>query len=242
MTQPYEELAVVYDRIMSHVHYRRWAGYIERLFKYYDAPISNLIDLSCGTGKHLISLKAKNRRLYGSDLSIFMLKEAKRKRGFRKIPVVCSNFAEIPFKNKIFDIVLILYDSINYIIDDDDIPRVFGQVKYLLKKGGLFIFDVVTPFACEEFFLDYTEQESWKGISCSRHSWYRKDQQMQFNEFEISINGEIYRELHQQKIREKSEWIEIIRKNNFELIQAFNNFTFVEATLYSERIHFVCRV
>jgi len=114
-------------------------------------------------------------------------------------------------------------------------------VKKLLKDEGLFIFDVVTPFACEEFFLDFTEHESWKEISYSRHSWYRRDQQMQFNKFEITIKGETYHELHKQKIREKAEWEEIIRKNNFELIQAFNNFTLIEATPYSERIHFVCR-
>ncbi len=241
MTQPYEELAVIYDKIMSHVHYRRWAGYIERLFKYYDSPISNLMDISCGTGKHLVNLKNRNRRLYGSDISMSMLKTAKRKRHLKRIPLVCSDFTETPFKKNTFDVVLILYDSINYVIDDNEISKVFAQVKHLLIKNGIFIFDVVTPYACEEFFLDYTEQDSWKGITCIRHSWYRKDQQMQFNEFEITVKGEIYHELHKQKIREIQEWKEIIRKNNFELMQAFNNFTFIEATPYSERIHFVCR-
>ena len=64
---------------------------------------------------------------------------------------------------------------------------------------------------------------------------------MQYNEFEINAGGKVYHELHRQKIRKNSEWIEIIRKNNFELIEAFNNFTFIEATEFSERIHFVCR-
>ncbi len=241
MSKPYEELAEIYDKIMHHVHYRRWAGYIERLFDYYNAPVERLIDLSCGTGKHLRSMKAKGRKLYGSDLSLSMLKIARRRRSLQSVPLVCADFAASPFKKNIFDIVLILYDSINYIIDDDEIPKVFAQVKHLLKEDGLFIFDVVTPYACEEFFLDYTERDSCKGMECLRHSWYRKDEQMQYNEFEIIAGEKVYHELHKQKIRKNEEWIEIIRKNNFELIEAFNNFTFIEATQYSERIHFVCR-
>ena len=241
MSRPYEELAEIYDKIMHHVHYRRWAGYVERLFTYYPHPVTRLIDLSCGTGKHLRSFKAKGRRLFGSDISLPMLKAAARKRSLKNVPLICADFAAAPFKKSVFDVVLILYDSINYIVDDEDIPKVFGQVKHLLKENGLFIFDVVTPYACEEFFLDYTERDSYKGIECLRHSWFKKDEQMQYNEFEITAGGSVYHELHRQKIRENSEWIEIIRKNNFELIEAFNNFTFIEATEFSERIHFVCR-
>ncbi len=241
MSRPYEELAEIYDKIMHHVHYRRWAGYVERLFDYYNAPVSRLIDLSCGTGKHLRSLKAKNRSLIGVDISLPMLRVARRKRSLRRVPLVCADFGASPFKKNSFDIVLILYDSINYIIDDKDIVRVFGEVKRLLKEDGLFIFDVVTPYACEEFFLDYTERDHFNGTECLRHSWYRKDEQMQYNEFEIIADGKVYHELHKQKIRENEQWKQIIFKNNFELIEAFNNFTFIEATQYSERIHFVCR-
>jgi SAM-dependent methyltransferase len=242
MTQPYDELANIYDNVMHHVHYRRWAGYLERLFSYHNAPLVNLIDLSCGTGKHLRSLKKKGRNIYGSDLSLSMLRVAKNRYSLKKTPFICADFSAVPFKNDFFDVVLILYDSINYVIDDNLLHKLFGQVKNLLKDDGLFIFDVVTPFACEEFFLNYTEADSFKGVETNRHSWYRSDQQMQYNEFIIKRNGNVYTELHQQKIRKNSEWEEIIRKNNFELIHAFNNFTFVEATPYSERVHFVCQV
>jgi ubiquinone/menaquinone biosynthesis C-methylase UbiE len=241
MTKPYEELASIYDQVMHHVHYRRWAGYIERLFGLSNTPITKLIDLSCGTGKHLRSLKKKGRELYGSDLSLSMLNAA-RGNTKKKVPLICADFSKVPFKEGCFDAALILYDSINYVIADDMINQVFAQVNYLLKDNGIFIFDVVTPFACEEYFLNYTETEIIKGVEMYRHSWYQSDQQLQFNEFVIKNGGEEFTELHRQKIRKIDEWKRIIRENNFELIQAFNNFTFIEATPYSERIHFVCRV
>ena len=241
MSQPYEELSTVYDKIMHHVNYRQWARYIKRIFNYYNISVTSLIDLSCGTGKLLISLRAKDRILFGADLSHSMLKMAKVKRKLNNVPLICAGFEATPFKKNSFDVVLILYDSINYIIDDEEMGEMFFQVKHLLKEDGLFIFDVVTPYVCEEFFRDYTEYTNWNGVTCTRHSWFKKQQQIQFNEFNIIVGEDSYHELHRQKIRKISEWKDIIGTNNFELIHAFDNFTFHEASSYSERIHFVCR-
>ncbi|MEJ2543536.1 MAG: methyltransferase domain-containing protein [Calditrichaceae bacterium] len=153
----------------------------------------------------------------------------------------CADFRNVPIKKDKFDVALILYDSVNYIINESDVRELFGEINQLLKNGGLLIFDAVTPYICKTAFKDYTEQEFWGKSGYRRKSWFVEDESTQYNEFEIHVNSQIYKELHQQKIRHMDEWEHLISLSPLKLLAAYHNFSLRKAKNKSERIHFVCR-
>ena len=238
---PYSKLALYYDEVMNHVDYKKWAKFIKTILSHYNLKPKNIVELACGTGAIFEYLKSDKWTLFGGDKSYPMLVMGNEKKVDSSCQYFCADFCFTPIKEKYFDVALILYDSVNYIIDDSDILIMFNEITRLLKTDGIFIFDVVTPYICKTAFRDYAEQEFWGKSGYTRKSWYLEDEAMQFNEFEIYVNSQFYKEMHQQKIRFIKEWEQLINKSPLNLLAAYHNFSLRRACNKSERIHFVCR-
>jgi SAM-dependent methyltransferase len=135
----------------------------------------------------------------------------------------------------------VLYDSINYLIESDDVLRLFSEAARILKPNGRFIFDAATPFVCETAFRDYEEKDvSPQGFPYVRRSWYDAEQKIQYNHFTIRFNGQHIEETHQQKIRSLREWRKLLAESPLQLVAAYGGFGFKPAQKTAERIHFVC--
>ena len=240
-TAPYSRLALYYDKVMNHVDYKKWAKFIKSILSHYYQTPKNIAELACGTGAIFDYLKSDKWHLFGGDRSQSMILVGKEKRSGLHPHFFCADFRAIPLKLEYFDVVLILYDSVNYLMEENDITRMFEEVSRLLKNGGLFIFDIVTPYICKTAFRDYTEQEFWGKSGYARKSWFAEEESIQYNEFEIHINSQIFKELHQQKIRYMDEWKQFIEKSPLKFMAAYHNFSLRKARNKSERIHFVCR-
>ncbi|MBN1407940.1 MAG: class I SAM-dependent methyltransferase [Calditrichaceae bacterium] len=240
-TLPYSQLALYYDRVMNHVDYKKWAKFIKIILSHYYQTPKNIVELACGTGAIFKYLKSDKWTLYGGDRSHSMLRIAYEKKRKEPCHFFCADYRNAPIKKEIFDVALILYDSVNYIIDETEITWLFEEVNNLLKNGGLFIFDVVSPYICKTAFKDYTEREFWGKSGYIRKSWFVEDESVQYNEFEIYVDSQIYKELHQQKIRNMEEWERLINVSPLKLLAAYHNFSLRKAKNKSERIHFVCR-
>lgn len=89
-----------------------------------------ILDLGCGFGEYLELCRGMGLEAWGLDLDSYALKN---QRG-----VVRADAERIPFKSRSFDIV-ICTDMLEHVSDD---KRVIGEVKRLLKKGGVFILSV----------------------------------------------------------------------------------------------------
>lgn len=238
---PYSKLALFYDEVMNHVDYKKWAKFIKTILSHYNQKANNIIEMACGTGVIFEYLKSNKWTLYGGDRSQQMLEIGTEKSRNKLCHFFCADFLVAPVKEEYFDVALILYDSVNYIISDYDIALMLNEVSRMLKTDGMFIFDVVTPYICNTAFRDYTEREFWGKSGYTRKSWYETDKSMQFNEFEIYVNNQIYKEQHQQKIRLIEEWEHFIDKSPLKLLAAYHNFSLRKRHSKSERIHFVCR-
>lgn len=235
---PYSALARYYDQIMEHVNYRQWANYIKILFRYSNRSVRTVGDLACGTGSLLRYMGGFKRKAFGFDLSLAMLKVAQKK--LTRSPLACANFLQVPVKPLSFDAVLILYDSINYLHSDDEIRRLFSEVHGILRSGGIFIFDVVTPHLCSTVFRHYEEEGMLDEANRYwRRSYFVPERQMQVNQFRIWINGRLYEEEHQQKIWDLEHWQTLAAESPFKLIKIFSNFSLNSAHENSERAHFV---
>lgn len=247
--QPYEGLAEIYDFVMRHVNYRFWAMYVMDLFRRYRFSPHTILDLACGTGSLALRLHQHGYKVCGADASPAMLTVARRKANAlgADIPFWETRLPAVRAPGR-FDAVLCLYDSINYLLNIDQVRQMLGNVYAVLasdvrsRERGLFVFDICTEANSLRSFRDYTESEQGRGFSYRRHSVYAPDDRLQTNEFEISFGGrDTVVEKHAQRVYALGEMFDAIHASPFELLGAFSRFSFAEATETSERIHFVLR-
>jgi len=97
-----------------------------------------VLDFGCGTGIYAKEMTARRAKVKGFDISPEMLELAKKVNP--KLDLRLGSGYKIPFKEK-FDIVVA-----SLVIEHfKDWDKVFGQVKSVLKKGGVFIFSMDNP-------------------------------------------------------------------------------------------------
>ncbi len=156
MSAPYSILAECYDALMEDVDYAAWADFYEAQFaKHGKSRPGIVLDLGCGTGKLTNILAARGYDMIGVDLSAEMLSHAAAAAEAQKLHVLY-----LEQDMRAFDLfgtvgaVVCSLDGINYLTRRDDVLLCFSRVHTFLDDGGLFIFDVNTPWKFEHIFGD----------------------------------------------------------------------------------------
>lgn len=156
---PFARFAPYYDRFMRrYVNYPAWVRYVQQLFRHYHRQPHTILDLACGTGIPTMLLAQRGYRIYGVDGSEAMLNILRQKLENKQeadvIPVLgdIRDF-QIP---EPADAAICLYDSINYLLTEEDLIRCFRAVQRNLKPDGIFLFDVNTVFGLATSWGDRT--------------------------------------------------------------------------------------
>lgn len=124
---------------------RRVAELLPLVLERFGAKPKSVLDLACGEGTFAVLMAAQGLRVTGIDASPRMLRFARRK---ARDAVVEVTFLEQDMRSldlaDTFDLVTCWYDSLNYVLDYNDLVRVFSHVRRVLNPQGLFIFDMNT--------------------------------------------------------------------------------------------------
>ena len=242
VSPPYGRLADIYDFVMRHVDYRAWADYVERAFARHGLSPVRVLDLACGTGTMALELSRRGYEATGADGSEAMLAVARRKARAegRSISFHAADLRRVEGLSG-FDAVLCLYDSMNYMMSTSEMAQALRQIRPLVRPGGAFVFDVCTEANSLRYFRDMTEREAGEGFAYVRHSFYREG--VQTNDFTIRFQAaqEEVREVHQQRIYPLRTVLDLIAASEFEMLGAYDGFTFITASEESDRVHFVLR-
>lgn len=143
----YSSFAAFYDSLQSDVMYEQRAGYIAKLFKKYDRLPTQLLDVACGTGGFSLQFAKMGMSVTAADPSPEMLSVAQKKASATDLDImlVCQSARDTKLPYAVDGAVCCL-DSINHIIDKRELKASFRAIAAAIKDGGLFIFDVNTPF------------------------------------------------------------------------------------------------
>jgi SAM-dependent methyltransferase len=175
----------------------------------------------------------------GADLSPAMLHQAIQKNRGNNVRFFAGSITDIPLKSGQFDIVLILYDSINYLLTSKDLNLMFLEARRILNQNGILIFDTITPLHCIEHQADFRESLYWEDQGFQRQSHYNTEKKLQITDFEILQGDQKYYEHHIQRVYEIDFLKDLALLSGFEC-SLFDGFSFKPADSESKRVHFVC--
>jgi ubiquinone/menaquinone biosynthesis C-methylase UbiE len=243
----YNALAPIYDRIMAHVDYGEWVALVkavmQRFLKGAPGEKPSVLEIGGGTGTLARLLREEGFNYAGSDANFAMCQQARRK----GLAFTCCDGLFLPFKRP-FDCAVFLYDGINYLQELSDYGRFFNAQAPVLKKGGLFLFDVTTHYNSMTYFHEYTDYNEWADFACVRRSYYDEFEHLQHNDFSIwqRLQGSeaCYRkhnERHVQKVFDVAELRTQVPGQFYEVLGIWDNFSMKKWSSRSERVHFLLR-
>ncbi len=150
---PFSPIARHYDALMVHVDYDRWLRVAANLTELLPRPFLHL-DAGCGTGVFLKLLENAHWHSAGVDLSESMLLVAAQERGLNRL--ARADLCALPFDSSV-DIVTCLFDSMNFLLREEQVRQALVAFRQALRPGGLLYFDVVT----RRMVADHFNNETW---------------------------------------------------------------------------------
>lgn len=150
----YSKLSSIYDELMQEdVDYTKWADYINELLARSNVEGNIVLDLGCGTGNITIPLSEMGYEMEGLDISEEMLSIADHKAFDRKrrIKWIHGNMVDYTMENT-YDAIISCCDSVNYILEDKDLLKMFHNVYHSLKDKGIFAFDIHSFYKLKEVY------------------------------------------------------------------------------------------
>ncbi len=159
----YGALAGAYDALLADGDYLRRGRAIAKALKKSPIPVARVLDLGCGTGTIACYLAAQGYRVTATDLSEEMLTEAASKAMELERPplFLCQSMPRLRLTEPV-DAVVSTLDSLNYLTRPSDLRETFRRVGRYLRPGGLFLFDVNTPYKLRrmdrQMYMDETEE------------------------------------------------------------------------------------
>lgn len=241
----YDALAPIYDRIMSHVDYGAWLRLVVRVVeKYLHGKKADILELGAGSGALAELFDGEGFGGYtGSDRSPAMCRVA-RSRG---VPLICADCRAVPIR-RTYDLVLFLYDGINYLQNLAEYAALFAEAGRCLKPGGLFLFDITTEANSLRHFSAYLEFEDFGDCAYVRRSYYNKETASQHNDFTIfrrcgpdPVLYEKAVENHVQAVFGAPAIARTVPDALFTIEGIWDGFSFRHYRSHSERIHFLLK-
>ncbi len=142
----YKDFAYFYTK-GPYLFSEQMAKYLPNILKKFKAKSKTLLDLACGDGRFAVLMARKGIEVTGVDGSAHMLKyaELRAKKEKVKITFIHQNMQNLSIKKK-FDLVTCWFDSLNYLLTKRELTKTFLNVRKILNKKGLFIFDMNTIY------------------------------------------------------------------------------------------------
>ena len=242
----YTSFAEVYDMFMDNIPYEDWCGYLTSLLKEYGINDGLVLDLGCGTGTLTELLAKEGYDMIGVDVSEDMLQEAIEKRAESGLPILylLQDMREFELYGTVRAGVSIC-DSLNYILDYDDLAHVFSLVNNYLDPKGMFIFDLNTEAKFQAMGSETIAEVRDEGSFIWENEY---DEEEKINSYDLTLfireEDDLYRryqETHFERAWSLDEIKKALTEAGMEFVAAYDAFTKNAPRKESDRIYVVAR-
>lgn len=244
--ESYTGFAEVYDTFMDNVPYEEWAQFLISYLKELNIDDGIICELGCGTGKITEKLSIAGYDMIGIDSSEEMLNIAHEKRERDgDILYLCQDMREMELYGTV-KAVISCCDSMNYLLEEEDLLTTFSLVNNYLDPGGYFIFDMNSEHKYKDLLGDRTISENREDCSFIWENYY--DTEDKINEYDLTLfikeQDDLFRryeEIHYQRSYKIEEVVELLEESGLEFVTVLDGYTKNEPTAKSERLLFVAR-
>lgn len=256
----YGDFAAVYDKFMDTVPYESWCEFLTELIEKYgvskpkrdaenllDSEKNLVVDLGCGTGTLTELLYQRGYDMIGVDNSGEMLNIAmeKKEKSGDEILYLLQDMRELELYSTVGTIISVC-DSINYILEEQELQTVFSLVNNYLFPGGIFVFDFNTEYKYREIIGDTTIAENREDCSFIWENYY--DPEEELNEYDVTVfvreDGELFRkftENHFQRGYTVEKMKKLVEQAGLTIVEILDSDTRQQVTPQTERVCMVAR-
>jgi SAM-dependent methyltransferase len=252
---PYDNFGKVYDNIGHDRFSIRMAEYTLDILKKFKAEPRDGLDLCCGTGSAILVLADQGIAMSGLDRSAQMLAIAGKKLAGRHVKLYRQELPRFEIKAasgaqrlKIqqFDLVTSFFDSLNYLPDERQLRATFKSVRRHLRPGGLFVFDMNTPYHLETVF---TDQKPYSGVTENVAWIFRNAPRKAPNVADLLLTvfvrkgkrWERFDEIHRERAYSNRAIAAALRDGGFQVKGLYRCLSFEKPTARTMRVCFVAK-
>lgn len=182
-------------------------------------PMSTVLDLACGKGRHSVTLNKLGYDVLGVDLSPQSIAHAS-KMASQHLQFAVQDMRE-PIPGKSFDAVFNLFTSFGYFDAIDDNQRVIKSVKRMLKPQGLLIIDFMNARQVIDALVE-DEQKTIEGITFNIQREYNGTHIIKHIRFEDNSREFSYTERVQAL--QLADFRSLLEDENFQILRTFGDF------------------
>ncbi len=138
MSEAYGAFAYAYDKALGERFFGAARRLIDDALDRHPTPKRTHLDLACGTGLAVRHFREQGWRSLGIDASYEMLRAA------RGGTFVAADMRALPLRGT-FARITCLFDSLNHMLEREDLVAAFRAVRGVMAEDSLFLFDVNHP-------------------------------------------------------------------------------------------------
>ncbi|HIZ23458.1 MAG TPA: class I SAM-dependent methyltransferase [Candidatus Blautia faecigallinarum] len=227
----YTEFAKLYDVFMDNVDYKKWAEYLTARLWDYGIKDGLILELGCGTGTLTELLSRAGYDMIGVDNSEEMLAEAREKQMGSGLDILylLQDMQEFELYGTV-RAVISACDSLNYILEEDELLQVFRLVNNYLDPGGLFLFDMNTIYKYQQILGEGTIAENRDEGSFIWENFY--EEKSRINTYDLTLfvpreDGlyEKYEEVHDQRAYSLETITSLLEKAGLKVLAVYDEYT-----------------
>lgn len=186
------------------------------------AETGRVLDLCCGSGRHSRALARRGYEVVGVDLSPVLLSLAHEQNTYDNLQFYRHDMREIPFENE-FDIVVNLFTSFGYFVEEADNQRVVYNMAKALKPGGEVVIDYLNPAYVKMNLIPRSEREV-DGLQIEERRWIEDG----FVKKEIIVRdaeaAEPRRYMEQVRLFEQDQLMSMLKQAGFDDISLYGDY------------------
>jgi ubiquinone/menaquinone biosynthesis C-methylase UbiE len=246
--QQYRDVAGVYDSLMATVPHGAWLSRIERAVRERGKAPRSALDCACGTGLVTELLWERGYRpVWGFDISPAMIDIARTKATRFKLQTgptyQVQNAATLDLGDAPFDLIVSMFDSLNYILDPKDLQSAFVRLFHHTAPGGILAFDMNSQYALSHDLFTQSQQ-----FGPVQHVWtahWNPDTHLCRVDMDFWVDDEVtgtprsFSETHIQRAYSVPEVRDFLTAAGYIKVEAFGNYGDKSPGPRSDRLLFI---